>query len=91
MAHSVGQGERAQAVVHVVGERVQLKTHLVVAGVPLHLGHDAAGLVPAVGPVAEAGVEASYMIGRTANRSREQVRDAFLRLIDGLRPAPLPP
>ncbi len=49
------------------------------ARVPLHLGHDAAGFVPAVGPVAEAGVEAPYMIGRSANRSREQVRDAFLQ------------
>ena len=49
------------------------------AGVPLHLGHDAAGLVPALGPVAEAGVVAPYMIGRTADRSREQVRDAFLQ------------
>ena len=44
---------------------------------PLHLGHDAAGLVPALGLVAEAGVAVSYMIRRTANRSREQVRDVF--------------
>ena len=47
------------------------------AGVPLHLGHDAADSVLALGLLAEAGVVAPYIIWRTANRSREQVRDAF--------------
>ena len=47
------------------------------AGVPLHLGDDAAGLIPAFGPIAEAGVMAPHMVRRTANGSREQMADAF--------------
>ena len=47
------------------------------AGVPLHLGDDAAGLIPAFGPIAEAGVMAPHMVWRTANGSREQMADAF--------------
>ena len=47
------------------------------AGAPLHLGDDAAGLVPAFGPIAEAGVMAPHMVRRAANGSREQLADAF--------------
>ena len=42
-----------------------------------NLGDDAAGLVPAFGPIAEAGVMAPHMVRRTANGSREQMADAF--------------
>ncbi len=43
---------------------------------PFDLGHHAADFVPALGPVAEAGVIAPHMDRRTANGSREQVTDA---------------
>jgi len=47
------------------------------AGVPLHLGDDAAGFVPSLGPIAEAGVIAPHMDPWTANGACEQMADAF--------------
>ncbi len=48
-------------------------------GMPFHLGHHAPLPVPASGPIAEAGIEAQYMVRRAANGSREQMADAFLK------------
>src|SRR5918993_4803781 len=42
---------------------------------PLDLGHDPAGVAPTLGLVAEAGVEAPDLVGRTAHRAREQGSD----------------
>ena len=49
------------------------------ARMPFDLSHHAADLVRALGPVAEAGVIAPHMVRRTANGSREQATDAFLK------------
>jgi hypothetical protein len=46
---------------------------------PLHLGDHAALPVPPSGMIAEAGVGAANMVGRAANGTREQVRDAILQ------------
>ena len=53
---------------------------------PFHLGHHAADLVPALGPVAEAGVIAPHMVRRTANGSCQQMADAFLTNLVGWQP-----
>src|SRR5829696_369025 len=41
---------------------------------PLHLGHDPARVAPALGLVAEAGVETADVVGWAAHRTCEQVR-----------------
>ena len=46
-------------------------------GMPFYLGHHAPLPVPASGLIAEAGIEAQYMVRRAANGSREQMADTF--------------
>jgi len=48
------------------------------AGVPLHLGHDAAGFVPASSLIAKASVIAPHMVRRTANGAGQRMGDNFL-------------
>ncbi len=52
--------------------------------VPFHLGHDTTLPVPASGLIAEAGILAQDMVGRTADGSCEQVGDACLKNRVGL-------
>ena len=48
---------------------------------PFHLGHHAPLPVPASSLIAEAGVVTLYMIGRTANGSRQQIADALRKTL----------
>lgn len=47
---------------------VEPDTGIQFAGMLRQLGHDVAGLVPALGPLAEAGIVASYMIGSKSSK-----------------------
>jgi hypothetical protein len=49
------------------------------AAMPLHPGDHAALPIPPSGMIAVAGVGAANMVGRAANGTREQVRDAILQ------------
>src|SRR6516165_8002074 len=53
---------------------------------PIDLGHDAARLVPTLRLIAEAGVEAAHLIGRSPNRALEQVPDPALQYAVGRQP-----
>jgi hypothetical protein len=53
---------------------------------PLDLGHDVARHLPALRPVAEAGVIPPDLDRRTANGALEQVADAFLEHAVGRQP-----
>jgi hypothetical protein len=53
---------------------------------PLDLGNDPAGLHPALRLVAEAGVGAANVLGRTTDRAAEQMADPLLQNAVGGQP-----
>src|SRR3982751_3362558 len=53
---------------------------------PLDPGHDVARLVPSLRLIAEAGVIAPYLVGRSPDRSLQQMSDLILQDLVGRKP-----